>query len=205
MQKTKKIKRLEVMGMVLILISFSFTLKFIYDLNYDKTKTNKIIEKEFDIDSIIDENIIEEENEEIQTNNNTYEINLTSNYLGYIELKGYGVKRLIVYGTSNNILDKGLVGMLSVSSNLYDEVGNIILAGHNTINNFKSLHYMNIGDEISITTHKKTYNFEIIEKNTINPDDFSYFKQVNNEKILTLITCNYNGKKRLIVVAKLRG
>ena len=204
MQKIRKINKYEVMGMILILVSFSFTLKFIYDLNYDKKKTNKIIEEEFSINRIVEENVIEEENEEIDKNNN-YEINLTNDYLGYIELKGYGVKRLIVNGTSNNILDKGLVGMLNVSSNLDDEKGNIILAGHNTINNFKPLHYMNIGDEITITTHRKTYNYEIIEKHTINPDDYSYFNQVKDNKILTLITCNYNGKKRLIVVAKLRG
>ena len=39
------------------------------------------------------------------------------------------------------------------------------------------------------------------EKHTINDNDMSYFKKIDNKKILTLITCKNNGNQRLIVIA----
>ena len=133
------------------------------------------------------------------------EIILTDKYLGYIELTGYGVKRLIVSGTDTSTLDKGLVGILNVSTGIDDKSGNLIIAGHNVSNTFQKLHYMKIGEEIKIVSHKDTYIYKIIEKHTINDNDMSYFGKIEDKKILTLITCKNNGKQRLIVIAELRG
>lgn len=98
-----------------------------------------------------------------------------------------------------------MVGTLATSAMLDDEFGNIILAGHSTSNIFQKLHYMKIGEQIIIVSHRKTYIYKITEKHTIYDTDMSYFKQITDKKQLTLITCKNDSSKRLIVVAELRG
>ncbi len=204
MQRKKKNKILIILGLVLILISI-----LIY--SYNNYKIYKI-EKETEqvIETIFHEEIPTPEvevvtEETIPETPKKTEIKLTNNYLGYIELSNYGIKRLITTGTDKSTLDKGLVGTLSVSAGIDDEFGNLILAGHSVSNTFQKLHYMNIGEEIKIASHKSTYTYKITEKHTINDNDMSFFYKVEDKKILTLITCKNNGNQRLIVIAELRG
>lgn len=93
---------------------------------------------------------------------------------------------------------------METSANI-DDIGNIILAGHNINNVFKKLHYSKIGDEIKIGTYQNTYYFKITERYIINDNDISYFNKRIDKKILTLVTCRNNPKERLIVIAELRG
>lgn len=203
MQKRKINKIIQILGLILILISALICFKKIY-CNYKIDKeTKQVIETMFEEDTP-PPTIEEEQTEEIVETPKKQEIHLTNNYLGYIELKS-GIQRLITSGTDKKTLDKGLVGTLSTSAGIDDEFGNLIIAGHSVYNTFQSLHYSSIGDKIKIVSHRATYIYEIVEKHTINDDDMAYFKGVDNEKILTLITCKNNGNKRLIVVAKLRG
>ncbi len=206
MQRKEKINKIiNVIGLLLILGSALFSFYFIYNKYHDKQETEKIIEELFIDEEVIPTPEVEiTETPQVETPKNN-EIHLTNNYLGYIELSNYGIKRLITTGTDKKTLDKNLVGMLSSSANLDDEVGNVILAGHSTSNVFQKLHYMKIGDQIKIVTHKNTYFYRIIEKHTINDTDMSYFHKVEDKKILTLITCKNNGNQRLIVIAELRG
>lgn len=205
MQEKKKINKLiNVIGAGLILGSALFTFNFIYNKYKDKQVTEQIIEEVFPDEEVISNDNITQEQTEV-SNNKTDNIRLTDNYLGYIEFPNYNIKRLIKTGTDKNILDKGFVGTLSVSANLDDEFGNIILAGHSTKNIFQKLHYMKVNDEIRIVTHTNTYIYQITEKHIINETDMSYFKKINDKKILTLVTCKNNGYQRLIVVAELRG
>ena len=212
MQKRKINKIIQILGLILILISALICFKKIY-CNYKVDKeTKQVIETMFEEDTpppTVEEEqtenkVEEEQTEEVVETPKKQEIHLTNNYLGYIELKS-GIQRLITSGTDKKTLDKGLVGTLNTSAGIDDEFGNLIIAGHSVYNTFQSLHYSSIGDKIKIVSHKATYIYEIVEKHTINDDDMSYFKSVDNEKILTLITCKNNGNKRLIVVAKLRG
>lgn len=64
---------------------------------------------------------------------------------------------------------------------------------------------MKVNDPIKIVTHNNTYDYVVKEKHSIKDNDYSYFKQVKDKKILTLVTCQNNNKERLIVVAELRG
>lgn len=203
-RKEKINKLINVIGLLLILGSALLSFYFIYDKYKDKQDTEKLIEEIFDNEENVTIPEIEvSESSQVETSKN--ELKLTNDYLGYIEFSGYGIKRLITTGTDKNILDKGLVGTLSTSALLDDKVGNVILAGHSTSNIFQKLHYMKIGDQIKIVTHKDTYIYHITEKHTINDTDTSYFHQVKDKKILTLVTCKNNGYQRLIVIAELRG
>lgn len=202
--KRKKINKLRIIGLILILVSILICSYKIYKNYKIEKETEQVIETYFQ--EVISTPEVEESTpEEVINETPKEEIKLTSNYLGYIELINYGVKRLITNGTDRKTLDKGLVGMLNVSSNLDDEFGNVILAGHSVNNTFKKLHSIKIGEQIKIVSHKNTYIFEITEKHTINDTDMSYFNKVEDKKILTLITCKTDNNKRLIVIAELRG
>ena len=206
MERKKINKFIIVLGLILILVSiltYSFNLYKEYKINKE---TEQVIETIFNDEVVSTPEVEETTTEEIIVETPKKEnIVLTSNYLGYIELSNYGIKRLITTGTDTSILDKGLVGTLSVSAGIDDEVGNLIIAGHSVSNTFQKLHYIKIGETIKIVSHKSTYIYEVKEKHTINDDDMSFFGKVEDKKILTLITCKNNGSKRLIVVAELRG
>ena len=90
--------------------------------------------------------------------------------------------------------------MFYKSSSL-DSNSNIILAGHNKKDIFSCLHKISINDSIKIITNKVSYNFKVIKKVIIDDTDYSYFNN-KNEKILTLITCTNNNRKRLLVISK---
>ncbi len=192
-----------IIGLILILSSALFSFQFLHSKHSDKQNTEKIIKEIFTNNEDPDFSEIKEDKE--SNEKSQPDVSLSKKYLGYIEFSNYGVKRLITSGTNQATLDKGLVGKHSYSANLDDEFGNIILAGHNTKNIFQKLHYMKIGDEIKIVSHKNTYYYNITEKHVISDNDFSYFKKTKDKKILTLITCKNNGKKRLIVIAELKG
>lgn len=210
MLERKKIKIvLRIIGLILTLFSTLFSFYTFYLKYSDKKETEKIIEEVFENNNstvMFESEVVEQETtiEEIEISKKE-EIILTNDYLGYIEISNYNIKRLIISGTERKMLDRGLVGTLSVSANLDDSFGNIILAGHSISNVFNNLHHTRIGDQIKIVSHKSTYYYYITEKITIDDNDMSYFKQVKDKKILTLITCKNNNKQRLLVIAELRG
>lgn len=181
-------------GLLLILGSTLYLFYFLYKQCEDDTNTENIINEVF-INK--DDTNISKTKE--SNNQNVY---LTENYLGYIEFSN--IKRLIVAGTDKKILDKGLVGTFFSSADLDDEVGNIILAGHNNKNIFNKLHYLKIGNQIKIVTHKNTYIYEIKQIKTISENDMSYFNKILDKKILTLVTCKNDSRYRLIVIAEIK-
>lgn len=202
----KRNKIIFVLGLLLIISAILLFLSFIHDKYEDRQQTNFIIEEIFDneIDISQTEIIIdpgEVESTEYHTVIQEY-VN-QDEYLGYIEISSMGIKRLITFGTSDVILNKGFVGMLTNSANLDDEIGNVILAGHSISNVFQNLHYIGIGDSIKIVSHSATYYYKVVGKYTIEDDDLSYFQKVKDKKILTLVTCKNNNKQRLIVLAEL--
>lgn len=187
---------LKYVGLFLIIISLLYFLNFIYQKRKDIKKTEEIINSLFPINT--DDDIIININEKKQEN-----IYATNNYLGYIELPDYSIKRLITSGVTKSNLDNGFVVTLNSSANLDDEYGNIILAGHSTSNVFQKLHDTKIGDQITIGTYQNIYNYIITERHVVKSDDLSFFKKVNDKKILTLVTCENDNDYRLIIVAKI--
>ena len=204
MVRKKTNKFIIILGLILILVSILIYCFESYKKYQNNKETEQIIETIFN-EEVPTSEIEKESNAPVEKKPKKQDIVLTNKYLGYIEFTNYGIKRLITTGTDKATLDKGLVGTLNVSAKIDDEFGNLIIAGHNVSNTFQKLHYMKIGEEIKIVSHKDTYIYKIIEKHTINDNDMSYFKKINDKKILTLITCKNNGNQRLIVIAELRG
>ena len=88
-----------------------------------------------------------------------------------------------------------------------NEVGNLCIVGHNYIDTrfFSRLDELLNGDEIKIyDLNGNNIVYEVYNKYEVNFNDLTCTNQnVNNKKIVTLITCdNINGLKRLIIHAK---
>ena len=95
-----------------------------------------------------------------------------TNYIGYIEIDSINIKRGIVKGINDEILNNNDVGMIRDN--------NIILAGHAVDNVFGKLNNIVSFDKIKI----------------VDKDNVDYL-----DEDLVLITCT-NDDKRLLVLAK---
>ena len=156
--------------------------------NYYKEKTI------FSYEPIFEE---EYQSEVIEENNN-----IPTNYLGYLIIESLNIKNLILYGTNDEILNKNVIGVHKASADLDNLFGNIILAGHNNKSVFNGLSSIKLNDEIKLITKITCYKFKVVDIKIYRDDDYSYYKTITNEKILTLITCYGNNSYRLVVVAK---
>lgn len=95
------------------------------------------------------------------------------------------------------------------------DLGNAVIFGHsvlpqffnpkNYLTIFSTLHTLDLGDEINITSGLATYTYKISDMYVANPDDLTPLAQSFGTRTLTLITCTPPGTylKRLIIKATL--
>lgn len=124
-------------------------------------------------------------------------------YDGYIYIPKFDYKGLIKKGDSTEVLNSNNILLVDNNSNIKDEVGNIVLAGHNSKNVFSVLYRLNLEDTILISDFNEEYRFIIYEIKIVNIKDTYILDKTYNKKILTLITCTKDNQKRLIVRGKI--
>lgn len=112
----------------------------------------------------------------------------TTKYIGYIEIEELSIKRGIVQGINDYILNDNDIGSIIDDS--------IILAGHAVSNVFGNLKYVETGQFIYIYLYNELYRYRVVKKVISDKTDLTY---LNDE--LVLITCT-NDDKRLLVLAK---
>lgn len=120
-------------------------------------------------------------------------------YDAHLYIPKFNYRGLIKKGDSKTILDSNYILFLENGSNINDEIGNIVLAGHNNKYVFSILYKLNISDEIIIYEENNKYTFQIYEIKTINITDTYILDNVYDKKILTLITCTNDNQKRYIL------
>ena len=85
------------------------------------------------------------------------------------------------------------------------EVGNCALAGHRGGTSgpyFKNINKLTNGDEIRLTDlYGNTYLYKVTESFLVEPNEVWVADSDTSQKMLTLITCQDNATKRLIVRA----
>ncbi|MBP3635729.1 MAG: sortase [Bacilli bacterium] len=128
--------------------------------------------------------------------------NIDKKYDGYISIPSLSYKGLIKTGNYKDVLDANLVLMISDKKIIYNEYGNIILAGHNNKYVFSKLYKLKVKDEIIISDFDKEYSYTIQKLDYINIKNKTILDNVYDEKILTLITCTSNNQIRYVVRAK---
>lgn len=116
-------------------------------------------------------------------------------YLGYIEIPKFNIRRLIKDGTDNDVLDSLFVGLFELSHSI-DSSDLIILAGHNVSNVFSCLHDLISDDYIYIGYKGGVKKFIVYDKKVVSEYDDSYFYNRKNE--LLLITCDKKGYRLLV-------
>lgn len=185
------ISKIKIISFIVIIISLVCILFFCYRDVKDIYVQNKIIDNMFIYDMDNGDRI-----ENISVNEN-YNVN---DYLGYIFIPKYNIKRLIKSGTNSNVLDSNYVGMHELSS-LIDDDDLIILAGHNVSNVFSCLHDISINDYVILGSSSVSKRFVVYNKVVVNEYDFSYLNE-NKKNELLLITCTNKNGERLLVMLK---
>lgn len=129
--------------------------------------------------------------------------------VGRIEIPKIGVNYAILAQTSGDTL----VDWLKVSPVMFwgvypNEIGNLSIAGHNYRNKrfFSKVPTLKIGDRIKITDASgKKINYTVFDKYEVSPKNTDCINDVpgkENKRVVTLITCTNDSKKRVIVQAE---
>ena len=129
--------------------------------------------------------------------------------VGKIEIPSIGVSYAILAQASG---DK-LVDWLKISPVMFwgvypNQIGNCSIAGHNYRNNrfFSKVPKLEIGDRIRITDASgKKINYTVFDKYEVKPTNTECINDVpgkENKRVVTLITCTNDSKKRVIVQAE---
>ena len=168
-----------------------------YQAQKDEEMVNDYIEET----KIVDEEEIEEEQPEIKK-----EYQQEINYTAVLEIPSIDLKRGVVDSTKNF---SSINYAISVDehSNYPDKEGNFILyahSGNSNISYFKKLINVNIGDGVYVYYKGVKYNYKITNKYDIEKTGKSDVLLSNNDKYITLITCNPNKKGyQVILIGKL--
>lgn len=135
----------------------------------------------------------------IEDNNSFNSVN--SDIIGYLEIENLNIKKLIKRGTSAEILDQNIIGMLE-NSIIGTDNNDIVLAGHNINEVFRYLHQIKVNDIVKITTNDSCYRYKVKKIMTVDETDVKYLLNKHQNR-LTLITCTNISNKRLLVVCDL--
>lgn len=128
----------------------------------------------------------------------------TANIIGNIEIPKIGISYPILSTLNDELLKASpcrFYGEISDNSNL-------CIAGHNYDNNsfFSKIRLLNNNDKIIISdNNNKKYTFEVFNNYEVSPSDLSPIYNVTSryKKELTLVTCNNQNNKRIIIKGRL--
>lgn len=190
-------KKVRIISIFLILICFGIIVFFEVSKKHNIIVQNRIIDDIFGIDVVSDS--LTNTTYISDGNNFNYNNSSVSDYLGYIYIPRFNIRRLIKNGTDSVILNQGFVGQHRLSGELGgDDL--IILAGHNVSNVFSKLHSISVGDVVYIYTFNVRKEFVVYDSKIVSEYDYSYLNNRKNE--LLLITCTRKNGERLLVFLK---
>lgn len=98
-------------------------------------------------------------------------------------------------------------------SKIPGQSGNVFIFGHSSYyfyapgeykSIFRDLDQLELEDEIKIKSNLNTYNYRVINKKIVNPDEVDIIKSEDDKRTLTLMTCYplYTSLKRLVITAE---
>jgi len=168
----------------------------------EETEENEVGE------GLIEQNVVvSKPNTNSSSNKGTRKVTYYNDFvmIGYIEIPSIKIKYPVLEKETVASLEKSVVVRYPDNAVL-NEVGNIVIVGHNYRNGmfFSNLKKVSTGDKIKITDDKgQTLVYTIYEKYETTPEDVSYItRDVGNNTEITLITCTDDSKGRIVVKAK---
>lgn len=199
---------------IIIILIIALVLYYINQYNYRKKREEML---KIAINNIETSNNNEETIEPAQTEENKDDIvtptenelkenkDSIDNYttIGILEIPTLKIKYPIISETSNASLKISVAKYWGANPN---EVGNMVIVGHNYKNSYmlSKLPNIQIGDKIKITDNSgTTLSYIVYETKIIDPYDNDCTSQLTNGKIeITLITCTDNGENRFYAKAR---
>lgn len=124
------------------------------------------------------------------------------NAIGAISVPQVNMRLPVLYGVSNTNL---AVGAGTMKPDQKMGKANYALAGHNMNNGkalFSPLTNAEEGMQVYLTDFKKIYEYKIEKLHIVQPEQIDVIDDTN-DKMITLVTCNYDGSKRMIIQGKL--
>lgn len=122
--------------------------------------------------------------------------------IGKLEIPSIDLQTYILEETTNQTLN---ISVTKLSGPQINKIGNFCITGHNYINSrmFFNLNKVKLNDEVILTdTFGGSIRYRVYETKEILPTEVDVLKQDTNlEKEVTLITCTFGARKRLIVKA----
>lgn len=183
----------------------------------NKSETEEIVEMEEEILPTPTNEVVEEVTEPTTSNETQSATPKTATYtVNGEQYTVVGVLNIPSLNIEYPILSETSTQLLKVSLNKYwganpNEVGNMVVVGHNYKNNkfFSNLSKIQLGEIVKITDLAgKTLDYKVYDTYVIDPYDNSCTSQLTDGKTeITLITCHYeNGSnhatKRFVVKAR---
>lgn len=195
-----KIKKKEIIILVLFIIVVSASAIFIKNIIRDKKQEKEIealINVEFNGEP--GSNAAAGSSEQQTGDEN---ITVSGNAIAVLQIPSQKIKGVVKEGTDNQTL-KNYIGMFKGAA-MPGQVGNFSVAAHNNIYTeiFRNLNKVNIGDEVKVTTKTATYTYKITSKQTVSPTSIEVINNSDKREI-TLITCNYNASARIVLKGEL--
>lgn len=124
--------------------------------------------------------------------------------IGIIEIDKLGITFPVVEGSARDNIRVAVGHMTNTKA--IGEKGNCVLAAHRGGvfgEFFKNIHKLKNGDKVVVTDASgREYTYEVYEQQVIEPTDFSVCEDIGDDTTLTLLSCENNGQKRLIVRCK---
>lgn len=183
-----------IVGLILIITGVSVVVWFFARNQLSQYRMENITEE------FIDE-LVKSSEEELLTEEDKYEDLLIGNTTSVIEFPRFNNQRIAVKeGTTDYILSIA-AGHMTNTEQVWGSSGTSAIAAHNDTF-FKNVAKLDKGDKILVYTRTGIFEYLVYNKKTIEPTDLSVLNDIDGQKTLTLITCNFTGSKRIVVLAK---
>lgn len=155
---------------------------------------------------LAEESVLDTEPQPQETEKPEQDIEVGGKVIAIIEIDKIDLKLPVLEGATKANLKHAAAHMKETAP--LGESGNAAIAAHRartTGRLFNRLNEVVIGDVVTVKTSDEVYNYEVYDISVVDPSDVSVLNGNNDDKILTLITCDplVNPTHRLIVHAKL--
>jgi len=186
----------------IILVMLVITAIILLGLIIDKyIKDKKIEDRTQEVLSIIREQEILNNDldiiQEIDAEMDGYQV------IGIIKIQKIDIEYPILEKTDKTSLD---LSITKFWGNKINQIGNVVLAGHNNLNNkmFGKINKLQEGDIIELTDKQNvTINYKIFKTYIVDPNDITcILPEDENSREVTLITCTNGDKERFVVKAR---
>lgn len=142
---------------------------------------------------------------EENSNENTKAIIARQKILGLITCEKINLKFVVVEGaTRDNI--RATIGHITGTAGMGGK-GNCVLAGHRGGyygEFFEHIDQLKAGDEVVLTDlYNRSYTYKVYEQFVVEPTETWICDPIKNEDTLTLLSCEADGTKRIIVRCRL--